>query len=344
MKNFGEFLKQKRQEKNLTQKDLAKYLFVTESAISKWEKNVSRPDISLLPKLSSVLGVTEHELITASVDEENKKEKVQAKKWRSLVITYNLFFIISYGIAILTTFICNLAVNKTLSWFFIVLSAIILAFTLTTLPQFIKKYKLVLIPTCFYLALCLLLGVCCIYTNGNWFFVAILSVLLGLTIIFLPIIIAKYSVFAKIKNFNAYISVFADFILLNILLLVIEGYVNSTWYLTIAFPIALIVYLIINMLLSVKFIKINKLLKTSVILFLITIFIYLPPLFIKVRDINIQNEINDLNIFNASLGVWVAGETLDNNVHLIIFLTLILTSISFLISGIIKTIKNKRAK
>ena len=98
------------------------------------------------------------------------------------------------------------------------------------------------------------------------------------------------------------------------------------------------------MLLSVKFIKINKLLKTSVILFLITIFIYLPPLFIKVRDINIQNEINDLNIFNASLGVWVAGETLDNNVHLIIFLTLILTSISFLISGIIKTIKNKRAK
>ena len=217
MLGIGEFLKQKRHEKNLTQKELAKYLFVTESAVSKWEKNVSRPDISLLPQLSTILGVTEHELITASVDEKNIKEKVQAKKWRSLVTTYNLFFIISYGIAILTTFICNLAVNKTLSWFFIVLSAIILAFTLTTLPQFVKKYKLLLVPLIPYLALCLLLGVCCIYTSGNWFFVATLSVLLGLTIIFLPIIIAKYSVFAKIKNFNAYISVFADFILLNIL-------------------------------------------------------------------------------------------------------------------------------
>lgn len=36
--NFSEFLKQKRQEKKLTQKDLAKSLFVSESAISKWEK------------------------------------------------------------------------------------------------------------------------------------------------------------------------------------------------------------------------------------------------------------------------------------------------------------------
>ena len=35
--SFGEFLKQKRQEKNLTQKELAKALFVTESAVSKWE-------------------------------------------------------------------------------------------------------------------------------------------------------------------------------------------------------------------------------------------------------------------------------------------------------------------
>ena len=67
--SFGWFLKQKRQEKNLTQKQLAKILFVTESAVSKWEKDVAHPDITLLPKLSEILGVTEHELITASVDE-----------------------------------------------------------------------------------------------------------------------------------------------------------------------------------------------------------------------------------------------------------------------------------
>ena len=53
--SFGEFFKQKRLEKNLTQKELAKQLFVTESAVSKWEKNIAHPDITLLPKLAEIL-------------------------------------------------------------------------------------------------------------------------------------------------------------------------------------------------------------------------------------------------------------------------------------------------
>ncbi len=75
---FGSFLRQKRQEKNLTQKQLSKLLFVSESTISKWEKDVAHPDITLLPKLSEILGVSEHELITASVD--NKQEKKRTKR------------------------------------------------------------------------------------------------------------------------------------------------------------------------------------------------------------------------------------------------------------------------
>ena len=73
----------KRQEKNLTQKELADLLFVSPSAISKWEKDVAHPDITLLPTLSQILDVTEHELITASVDSEHQKEKAQARKWRN---------------------------------------------------------------------------------------------------------------------------------------------------------------------------------------------------------------------------------------------------------------------
>jgi transcriptional regulator with XRE-family HTH domain len=84
-KTFELFLKEKRQEKNLTQKELAKILFVSESAVSKWEKDVAHPDITLLPKLAETLGVTEHELITASVDEKSRKEKVQARKWRKYI-------------------------------------------------------------------------------------------------------------------------------------------------------------------------------------------------------------------------------------------------------------------
>ena len=78
---FGEFFKQKRQEKGLTQKRLAQLLYVSESTVSKWEKDVAYPSIHLLPKLSEILGVTEHELITASDDTRLREEKSQAKKW-----------------------------------------------------------------------------------------------------------------------------------------------------------------------------------------------------------------------------------------------------------------------
>ena len=189
--DFGKFLKQKRQEKSLTQKDLAKKLFVSESAVSKWEKNIAHPDITLLPTLSEILGVTEHELITASIDKQSRVEKVQAKKWRTLSFSWSLFFCIFYVIALIPCFICDLAINKGLTWFWIVLSALVLAFTFINLPKFIKKYKLILLPLSMFLSLCLLLGVCCLYTGGNWFWVASLSVLLGVVIIFTPIYFSK---------------------------------------------------------------------------------------------------------------------------------------------------------
>ena len=155
--SFGAFFKSKRQEKKLTQKELANLVCVTESAVSKWEKNIAHPDITLLPKLSIILGVTEHELITASIDENAREEKKQAKKWCMLSIVWDMFFGIGYLITLITCFICNLAIDKTISWFWIVLSALVLAFTFTHLPKLIKKHKLILLPTSMYLALCLLL-------------------------------------------------------------------------------------------------------------------------------------------------------------------------------------------
>ena len=39
---FGAFLAQLRREKGLTQKELAEQLFVTDKAVSKWERGVSQ--------------------------------------------------------------------------------------------------------------------------------------------------------------------------------------------------------------------------------------------------------------------------------------------------------------
>ena len=43
--NFGRYIKEKRKAAGLSQKELATQLFVSESAVSKWERGLSYPDM-----------------------------------------------------------------------------------------------------------------------------------------------------------------------------------------------------------------------------------------------------------------------------------------------------------
>lgn len=58
-----------RKAKGLTQEELASVLGVSSQAVSKWENDASCPDISLLPQLCKVLGITADELLTGRNDE-----------------------------------------------------------------------------------------------------------------------------------------------------------------------------------------------------------------------------------------------------------------------------------
>lgn len=53
-----------RREKNLTQEELAGHMGVSPQAVSKWENDQTCPDISALPKLAKLLGVTVDELLS----------------------------------------------------------------------------------------------------------------------------------------------------------------------------------------------------------------------------------------------------------------------------------------
>lgn len=60
----GNFIRERRREKQMTQKQLADRLHVTDRAVSKWERGLSAPDISLLEPLAEALDVTIVELLT----------------------------------------------------------------------------------------------------------------------------------------------------------------------------------------------------------------------------------------------------------------------------------------
>lgn len=59
----GAFIAQLRKQKGLTQKQLAQKLMLSDKAVSKWERGLSMPDISVLIPLSQILEVTTTELL-----------------------------------------------------------------------------------------------------------------------------------------------------------------------------------------------------------------------------------------------------------------------------------------
>ena len=236
-KTFGSFIKIKRTEKNYSQKDLAEMLFVTEGAVSKWERGVSYPDITLISDICRVLDISEHELITASIDTDTRKMKHEARKFRAIRGTW--IPTISYGIALVTCFICNLAVSHTLSWFFVVLAALICAYTFVpTVTCFFESKKLLAFTVSTYLSICLLLFTCAVYTNGlSWFLTAFIGILMGYVLLFVPILLSKtnYSRYKFIISFTVtlvltvlmmiHIRIWQSFVLGKAILMAVYGFV-----------------------------------------------------------------------------------------------------------------------
>lgn len=72
----GLFIKEKRNEKNLTQKELAELLHCTDKAISRWETGKGFPEVSFLIPLSEALNVSVNEIILGeSIENEQIIEK-----------------------------------------------------------------------------------------------------------------------------------------------------------------------------------------------------------------------------------------------------------------------------
>lgn len=73
-----------RKEKELKQDDLAGMLDVSPQAVSKWENDQTCPDISLLPKLAQILGVTVDELLSGKREELPAVRLVPEKERKNL--------------------------------------------------------------------------------------------------------------------------------------------------------------------------------------------------------------------------------------------------------------------
>ncbi len=76
-KTFGNMVAALRKEKGMTQLELAEKMGVTDKAVSKWERDLSFPDVSSISKLAEILGVSVDELM--QVKTESKEEPLKKK-------------------------------------------------------------------------------------------------------------------------------------------------------------------------------------------------------------------------------------------------------------------------
>lgn len=87
---FGSFLAQLRREKGMTQRELAADLYVSDKAVSKWERGLSVPDISLLVPLAEILNVTVAELLQGRrVEEEQRFTREETEELIRKALTFS---------------------------------------------------------------------------------------------------------------------------------------------------------------------------------------------------------------------------------------------------------------
>ena len=120
---IGKFIAENRKKQNLTQEQLAEKLNISKNAVSKWERGLNLPDVSIMPELCHILDITLNELFVGekiSEDQYNTiadrnllealenssftlKEKIQfyKKKWRKEhIFNFLLGFVVWLGLLI----------------------------------------------------------------------------------------------------------------------------------------------------------------------------------------------------------------------------------------------------
>ena len=80
----GALLRRLRLEKQMTQRQLAQLLCISEQAVSKWERGVGMPDVSFLPRLAEIFSVSTEKLLSGSL-ETNEPEGGNMKRLKFYV-------------------------------------------------------------------------------------------------------------------------------------------------------------------------------------------------------------------------------------------------------------------
>lgn len=76
---IGKFIAKKRKDRKLTQEQLAEKLNISKNAVSKWERGLNLPDVSIMQDLCKILNITLNELFIGEKISDDKYKEVADK-------------------------------------------------------------------------------------------------------------------------------------------------------------------------------------------------------------------------------------------------------------------------
>ncbi len=334
---FGQFVASKRRLAGLTQRELAERLFVTESAVSKWERGLSYPDISVVIGLAQALGVSEGELITASDDHESPIIEYQAesyRRWRRAVLRGTG---IAYAIGVAAAFIVNLTVQHTLSWFWVVLAAVATAFSLTTLPLLLPRWRGWITLGAFLLSLFALLGVIRLLYGGEFLTVTVSAVLFLALVVFVPFALRDIGLPEPPRSHRTVLSLGVITVALPLFLyIVLLRTGDEDAFVAPVLPIAgIVLALAWSVALLIRYLPGHGLFTAAIVTFLVGVFGWaIGP----VIDGIITGRSPDFS--EVDLTRWVAPY-LDGNVTLVVLLACIIAAVVLAGLGIVAIVRRR---
>lgn len=91
---IGKLIASLRKELNLTQSELGAKVGVGDRAVSKWERGITCPDISIINELSTILGITSDELLKGELNKEHKDTLCKHKLNKKLLFIIPMLLLI----------------------------------------------------------------------------------------------------------------------------------------------------------------------------------------------------------------------------------------------------------
>ena len=112
-KTLGTMIAELRKQHGMTQLELAEKMGVTDKAVSKWERDLSCPDINSLPTLAEILGVSVEELMQIKKEAAEEKEAPKVSKVAEIMEIAPKAVAMAMGVAVtVLTILDTLDVNS----------------------------------------------------------------------------------------------------------------------------------------------------------------------------------------------------------------------------------------